>query len=65
MKVHAKYKRVTIYPTGDFWIIILYKSKNLNPVQFGVPHKGAQKDYMKSLLGFYGFELIKFEDLPD
>lgn len=65
MKVYAKYKKVTIYPTGDFWIIQLFKHKSLNPIQFGVPHKEAQKDYMRSLLGHYGFELVKFEELPE
>ena len=65
MKVHAKYKKVTIYPTGDFWIIHLYRHKTLNPVQFGVPHKKIQKDYMRSLLEHYGFELVEFKDLPE
>ena len=65
MKVNAKYKKVTIYPTGDFWIVILYKRQKLNPIQFGAPHKKVQKDYMRSLLGYYGFELVKFEDLPE
>jgi hypothetical protein len=65
MKVHAKYKKVTIYPTGDFWIIQLFRRQKLNPIQFGIPHKKVQKDYMRSLLGFYGFELVEFKDLPE
>jgi hypothetical protein len=65
MKVHAKYKKVTIYPAGDFWVLMLYRRQRLNPIQFGALHKKIQENYMRSLLKFYGFELVKFEDLSE
>ena len=65
MKVCARYRIVTIYPSGDFWIIVLYKNRKLDPVQFSEPHKDVRQDYIKSLLEYYGFELVKMEDLPE
>jgi len=65
MKVCARYKKITVYPFGEYYIILLYRNQKLNPVQFGAPQKTLKKDYMKSLLGYYGFELVEMKDLPE
>ena len=65
MKVCARYRKVTIYPIGDFYVVLLYRNQRLNPVQFGAPQQVLKEDYMKSLLKHYGFELVNMKDLPE
>lgn len=65
MKVSARYKKVTVYPFGDFYITLLYRNKSLNPIQFGAPSKDMNKNHIKSLLKHYGFELVNMKDLPE
>ena len=65
MKVHAKVKKVNVYLVGDMYVTYLYRNKKLNPIQFGTPSTTYHKEYMRSLLKHYGFDLVKFEDLPE
>jgi hypothetical protein len=65
MKIYAKVKKVNIYLVGDMYIIYIYRNKKLNPIQFGAPSKTYNKEHIRSLLKHYGFELVKFEDLPE
>ena len=63
MKVYASYKKIEVYPFGEMWVVTIQAKKSLNPIQFGELHKERKPDHMRSLLSFYGFQPVKYEDL--